>query len=110
MVNQNMTEDEYTLYDVVSKIGLVQDMKLLFLQGINKNGKDISIHHIVNEKALVKILERYRDHYDDVMKYKNVITIYNLDKLSFLRVGLEKEVLRFMEPYIDNDDFYSKPL
>ena len=75
-------------------------MKLLFLQGITKRGKDISIHQIVDEKALVKILERYRDHYDDVMKYKNVITIYNLDRLSFLRVGLEKEVLPFMEPYM----------
>lgn len=93
-------EDEYTLHDVVRKIGIIQDMKLLFLQGITKRGKDISIHQIVDEKALVKILERYRDHYDDVMKYKNVITIYNLNRLSFLRVGLEKEVLPFMEPYM----------
>ena len=93
-------EDEYTLHDVVRKIGIIQDMKLLFLQGITKSGKDISIHQIVNEKALVKILERYRDHYDDVMKYNNVITIYNLNRLSFLRVGLEKEILRFMEPYM----------
>lgn len=93
-------EDEYTLHDVVRNIGIIQDMKLLFLQGITKSGKDISIHQIVDEKALVKILERYRDHYDDVMKYNNVITIYNLDRLSFLRVGLEKEVLRFMEPYM----------
>ena len=93
-------EDEYTLHDVVRNIGIIQDMKLLFLQGITKRGKDISIHQIVDEKALVKILERYRDHYDDVMKYKNVITIYNLDRLSFLRVGLEKEVLPFMEPYM----------
>lgn len=96
-------EDEYTLHDVVRKIGIIQDMKLLFLQGITKSGKDISIHQIVNEKALVKILERYRDHYDDVMKYNNVITIYNLNRLSFLRVGLEKEVLRFMEPYMHDD-------
>lgn len=93
-------EDEYTLHDVVRNIGIIQDMKLLFLQGITKSGKDISIHQIVDEKALVKILERYRDHYDDVMKYNNVITIYNLDRLSFLRVGLEKEVLPFMEPYM----------
>jgi hypothetical protein len=94
-------EEEYTLNDVVRNIGLIQDMKLLFLQGITKKGKDISIHHIVDEKALVKILERYRDHYDEVMKYNNVITIFNLNKLSFLRVGLEKEVLKFMEPYMD---------
>ena len=93
-------EDEYTLNDVVRNIGIIQDMKLLFLQGITKSGKDISIHQIVDEKALVKILERYRDHYDDVMKYNNVITIYNLDRLSFLRVGLEKEILPFMEPYM----------
>jgi len=97
-------EEEYTLHDVVRKIGLIQEMKLLFLQGITKKGKDISIHQIVDEKALVKILERYRDHYDEVMKYNNVITIFNLNRLSFLRVGLEKEVLRFMEPYIDDDE------
>ena len=100
MTDEDEEEDEYTLNDVVRNIGIIQDMKLLFLQGITKRGKDISIHQIVDEKALVKILERYRDHYDDVMKYKNVITIYNLDRLSFLRVGLEKEVLPFMEPYM----------
>jgi len=66
-------------------------------------GRDICIHEIVNEKALIKILDRYKDHYDDVMKYNSTITIFNLDKLSFLRAGLEKEVLRFMIPYLLND-------
>jgi len=71
--------------------------------------KDHKLHtlilqKIVDEKALVKILDRYKDHYDEVMKYNNIITIFNLNRLSFLRVGLEKEVLRFMEPYMDDDE------
>lgn len=96
--------EEYTLSDVVDKLKLVQIMKLLFLQGITKKGKDITIHHIVSEKSLVDILDKYSDHYDDVMKYNGTITIFNLDQLSFLRVGLEKQVLRFMIPYLANDD------
>lgn len=92
-------EEVFTLEDVVRKHKLIQEMKLLFLQGIKISGRDIQIHHIVNEKALIRILEKYREHYDDVMAWKGVITIFNLCDLSFLRVGLEKEVLPFMEPY-----------
>ena len=92
-------KEEFTLEDVVRKHQLVQEMKLLFLQGVKLDGRDIQIHHIVNEKVLIRILKKYREHYDDVMKWKGVITIFNLEELSFLRVGLEKEVLRFMEPY-----------
>lgn len=93
-------EQSYTIYDVVAKLRHVQEMKLLFLQGITRNKRDITIHNIVNENALIKILDRYADHYDDVMKYKGTITIFNLDRNSFLRVGLEKEILNFMTPYM----------
>ena len=97
--------DDYTLDDVVLKIQYVQDMHLLFLQGVTLKGRDICIHTIVNRKQLIRILEKYRDHYDEVMGFRNggSITIYNLNKLSFLRVGLEKEVLRFMEPYLEKE-------
>ena len=94
-----MEEEEFTLEDVLRRHQLVQQMKLLFLQGIKINGRDIQIHHVVDEKALIRILDKYRDHYDDVMGWKGVITIFNLEELSFLRVGLEKEVLPFMKPY-----------
>ena len=97
-------EEEYTISDALRKILHIQEMKLLYLQGISVRGEDICIERIVNEKALIKILDRYRDHYDDVMKFNNTITIYNLDRDSFLRVGLEKEVLKFMIPYLDEND------
>lgn len=98
-----MTQNEqsYTILDVITKLRHVQEMKLLFLQGITINKhKDITIHNIVNENELIKILDRYHDHYDDVMKYNGTITIFNLDKNSFLRVGLQKQILRFMIPYL----------
>ena len=97
-----MTQNEqsYTILDVLTKQRHVQEMKLLFLQGITKTKRDITIHHIVNENELIKILDKYHDHYDDVMKYNGTITIFNLDKNSFLRVGLEKQILNFMIPYI----------
>jgi hypothetical protein len=94
-------EESYTILDVLTKLRHVQEMKLLFLQGITINiHEDITIHNIVHEKELIKILDRYRDHYDDVMKYNDTITIFNLDKNSYLRVGLQKQILRFMIPYL----------
>jgi len=94
-------EESYTILDVLTKLRHVQEMKLLLLQGITINiHKDITIHNIVHEKELIKILDRYRDHYDDVMKYNDTITIFNLDKNSYLRVGLQKQILRFMIPYL----------
>jgi hypothetical protein len=93
-----------TLFDVCKKILHVQEMKLLYLQGVSIEGKHICIKQIVNEKALTKILNRYRDHFDDVMKYNNTITIFNLDALSLLRVGLTKQVLKFMIPYLNEGD------
>lgn len=90
---------EYTIYGVIRKISLVQKMKLLFLQDVVIKGNDICINCIVNEKKLIKILEEYRDHYDDMMKYYDTITIYNLEEDSLLRAGLQKEVLTFMIPY-----------
>jgi len=96
---------DYTLLldDVLYKIKLVQEMKLLYLQGVNLSGRDIRIHHIINEKALIDILTKYRDDYDDVMGGNDVITIFNLDRSSLLRKGLEKKVLKFMEPYVDDN-------
>ncbi len=89
--------------DVLCNISLVQKMKLLFLQDVVINGNDITIKRIVNEKKLIKILEDYRHHYDDVMKHYGTITIYNLEEDSLLRAGLEKKVLRFMIPYFNGD-------
>lgn len=101
-----------TLFDVCKKILHVQEMKLLYLQGVCIEGKHICIKQIVNEKALIKILERYRDHFDDVMKYNNTITIFNLDASSLLRAGLTKQVLKFMIPYLNEGDpkwlYYNK--
>lgn len=93
--------DTYTLDDVLQKIILVQDMKLLFLQGITRRGKDIIIHHIVNRNSLIKVIQKYSHHFDDVMAFPHgSITIFNLSHLSFLRVGLQKQVIRFIEPYM----------
>ena len=109
--NNEQVDEPMTLDDVLEKIKLIQEMKLLFLQGVtlHDEGRDICIHHIVNEKTLIKIIEKYRHHYDDVMKYHNTITIYNLHKLSFLRVGLQKEVLRFMENYFSTEPSHPLP-
>ena len=96
---------DYTLLldDVLYKIKLVQEMKLLYLQGVNLSGRDIRIHHVINEKALIDILTKYRDDYDDVMGGNDVITIFNLNRSSLLRKGLEKKVLKFMEPYVNDN-------
>lgn len=97
-------EDNYTLHDVVNKIKLVQEMKLLFLQGVALSGRDIRIVCIVNENELIKLLNKYRDHFDDVMGGNGTITIFNLSKSSYLRMGLEKQVLRFMKPYMTDNN------
>lgn len=96
-------QDYTLLHDVLNKIKLVQEMKLLYLQGVNLSGRDIRIHHVINEKTLIDILTKYRDDYDDVMGGNDVITIFNLDRSSLLRKGLEKKVLKFMEPYVDDN-------
>ena len=100
----NFKMEDYTLHDVLNKIKLVQEMKLLFLQGVNLSGRDIRIHHVIDEKALINILTKYQDHYDDVMGGNNTITIFNLSKSSFLRKGLEKQVLPFMKPYMTDNN------
>lgn len=100
----NFKMEDYTLHDVLNKIKLVQEMKLLFLQGVNLSGRDIRIHHVVDEKALINILTKYQDHYDDVMGGNNTITIFNLSKSSYLRKGLEKQVLPFMKPYMTDNN------
>ena len=56
-------------------------MKLLFLQDIVIEDNDITITNITNiknEKKLIEIFDEYREHYDDVMKYYDTITLYNL--------------------------------
>lgn len=97
-------QDYTLLHDVLNKIKLVQEMKLLYLQGVNLSGRDIRIHHVVDEKALINILTKYQDHYDDVMGGNGTITIFNLSKSSYLRKGLEKKVLPFMKPYMTDDN------
>jgi hypothetical protein len=99
--SESTSEKELTTYDVLRRTWLVQTMKLLFLHDVVIKGNDICIKHIVNEKKLIEILDEYRDHYDDVMKYRDTITIYNLEEDSLLRSGLQKEVLNFMTPYMD---------
>ena len=97
---QEENEEVMTIEDVVTKLEIIQEMKLLFLQGVTFNGKNVHIHHIVNRNSLLKILRKYRNHYRKmVINNDDSIIINHLHKLSFLRVGLEKEILRFMEPY-----------
>lgn len=99
--SESTSEKECTIYDVTRKNSFVQKMKLLFLQDVIINGNDICITRIVNEKKMIEILEEYRAHYDDVMKYHGTITIYDLEEDSLLRSGLQKEVLNFVRPYMD---------
>ena len=87
--------------DHVRRYSLVQKIKLLFVQDVLIEGKDITITNIKNEKKLIEIFDEYQEHYDDVMKYRGTITIYNLEEDSLLRSGLQKEVLSFVMPYMD---------
>lgn len=99
--SESTSQEERTIYDVLRRTSLVQTMKLLFLLDVVIKGNDITIKRVVNEKKLIEILDEYRDHYDDVMKYRDTITIYNLEEDSLLRSGLQKEVLNFMTPYME---------
>ena len=99
--SESTSQEECTIYGVIRKNSFVQKMKLLFLQDVTINGNDICITRIVNEKKLIEILDDYTAHYDDVMKYRDTITIYNLEEDSLLRSGLVKEVLNFMLPYME---------
>lgn len=95
-------EEVLTIKDVVQNLIYIQQMKLLFLQGVTFDGKDVHIHHIINRSSLLKILreKKYRKHYKNLfINNDDSITIHRLNKLSFLRVGFEKEILPFMEPY-----------
>ena len=38
-------------------------MKLLFLQSSVFNGKDVLITNIVDKKAIIRTIEKYRNHY-----------------------------------------------
>ena len=100
-LSESTSEKECTIYRVIRKNYLVQTMKLLFLQDVVIEGNDICIKRIVNEKKLIEILDDYTAHYDDAMKYRDTITIYNLEEDSLLRSGLVKEVLKFMLPYME---------
>ena len=99
--DSNNDIDKFTIYDVVRRYSLVQKIKLLFVQDVLIEGKDITITNIKNEKKLIEIFDEYQEHYDDVMKYRGTITIYNLEEDSLLRSGLQKEVLSFVMPYMD---------
>jgi hypothetical protein len=98
--SESTSQEECTIYGVIRKNSFVQKMKLLFLQDVIIDGNDICITRIVNEKKLIEILDEYTYHYDDVMKYHDTITIYNLEEDSLLRSGLQKEVLSFVMPYM----------
>ena len=92
-------EEQYTIKDVIRNIEIIQDMKLLFLQSSVFNAKDVIITNIVDKKALIRTIEKYRNHYSMMEINEHNIVIKKLSKLSFLRVGLEK--LRFMENYFE---------
>jgi hypothetical protein len=97
--NKMDEEEQYTIKDVIRNIEIIQDMKLLFLQSSIFNGKDVIITNIVDKKALLRTIEKYRNHYSTIEINEHNIVIKRLSKLSFLRVGLEKEILTFMENY-----------
>jgi hypothetical protein len=99
MIQDSGIEETYALQDVINKIQIIQDMKLLMLQKCTFIDKDVKIYQIVNKKSLLKIIERYKKHYKNIHINEDNIIIEMLCDLSFLRVGLEKEILKFMEPY-----------
>ena len=98
-----MQVEEITIFDVLRKIQHIQDIKLLFLQDAFFEGKDVYIKNIINRNTVIRIIKKYPNHYKNLIINDNTIVIKNLCKLSFLRVGLEKEMLRFMEPYFIDD-------
>ena len=106
--DSNNDIDKFTIYDVVRRSSLVQKIKLLFVQDVLIEGKDITITNIKNEKKLIEIFDEYQEHYDDVMKYYDTLTIYNLKDESYLRKGLQKEILNFMLPYNINTEEFGK--
>jgi hypothetical protein len=100
MSNQD-EEEIFTISDVVNRIINIQDFKLANLQECLFIGKDVLITKIVAKKSLVRLIEKYRKHYSKVEIDENTILIKKLSKLSFLRVGLEKEILKYAENYYD---------
>jgi len=100
MSNQD-EEEIFTISDVVNRIINIQDFKLANLQECLFIGKDVLITKIVAKKSLVRLIEKYRKHYSTVEIDENTILIKKLSKLSFLRVGLEKEILKYAENYYD---------
>ena len=93
---------KFTIYNVICRSLLVQKMKLLFLQDVIIEDNEITITNIKNEKKLIEIFDEYREHY---MKYYNTITIYNLKNESLLRKGLQKEIINFMVPFTNTNEF-----
>ena len=90
-----------TLEDVVSRIILVQEMKLLHLQDVKKLNEEGDMLVMKCNKSMMRILEKYRSHYSRLEKEKdnNNIVIRELCGLSYLRIGLEKDTLKFIEMY-----------
>ena len=50
--DSNNDIDKFTIYDVVRRSSLVQKIKLLFVQDVLIEGKDITITNIKNEKKI----------------------------------------------------------
>ena len=98
-MHEEEEKETLTIEDVVINLQHIQDMKLLFLQGVKFFNKDAFIYRIVNKNTLIRILQKSPTHYKNLIIENDTITIKNLCILSFLRVGLEKEILRFMVPY-----------
>ena len=96
--NDNDVE-KLTIDDVITNLVLVQDIKLLHLQTVFFNHKDVLITKFVNKNTLLRILEKYRAHYSRIKINQDNILIKNLCELSFLRVGLEKDTLKLIDVY-----------
>ena len=91
--------EKLTIDDVIRNLVIVQDIKLLHLQTVFFNHKDVLITKFVNKNTLLRILEKYRAHYSQIKINQDNILIKNLCELSFLRVGLEKDTLKLIDVY-----------
>ena len=102
MYQQDENGDEkLTIDDVIKNLVIVQDIKLLHLQTVFFNRKDVLITNFVNKNTLLRILKKYRDHYSEIEIKDHSILIKKLCHLSFLRVGLEKDTLKFIDVYFN---------
>ena len=74
-------------------------MKILHLQTCRFIDEDVIIEPIIYKKSLIKILEKYINHYTNIQINKNNIIIKNLNDDSYLKLGLQKRIVKYMKPY-----------